>query len=484
MSDQAKPLANIDAEAGLLGAVLISGLEVLEYPKVKALTLADFWDEKHRDVWAAIGAVVDKGLVPDCAITVPDELEKRGQLADVGGQAALVRMMNACPSYVNAESYADIVRDYSDRRRDVRTATQLVKAAHRDGPYHEARQQALEALAETAIRRFGPVESRTIGEIRLAYGDVLWAWPGRIPCGHLTLIAGPQDSGKSWFAAYLAAVETGHIEHWPDGTPYAGQPGTGLPAKVLLVETEEMRGAYAERLERMGVGDHWVIVGPGGDYDIPDLLKQADSIERLARDEAVGMIIVDSLSGGHTIKEESAVMRQLLKRYARMAATLKIPIVLVHHTRKRRELESTKVTLDRVRGSTTITQFCRSVLALYRLDENDQSGPVRVESIKSTFCQSAEALGFTIGDDGLTFVDAPEPVRIESQMDKACDLLKALLTDGPMLSTELMDEAAGAGISRATLYRAKDNIGVVARRDGKARKWSWALPARQKPLGI
>ena len=93
--------------------------------------------------------------------------------------------------------------------------------------------------------------------------------------------------------------------------------------------------------------------------------------------------------------------------------------------------------LDRVRGSTTITQFCRSVIALYRLEDGDQTSPVRVESIKSTFCAPPDPFGFTVTNRGLIFGEAPEAVRPVTQQDKAADVLLTLLKGRPVLSAEL-----------------------------------------------
>ena len=38
--------------------------------------------------------------------------------------------------------------------------------------------------------------------------------------------------------------------------------------------------------------------------------------------------------------------------------------------------------------------------------------------------------------------------------------------------------AWGAGISWDTMTRAQEMLGVAARRDGKQKVWTWALPAR------
>jgi hypothetical protein len=480
MSKKSLPdLFNVEAERQVLGAVLLDAQEVLQFPTVKALQPADFWDARHRDIWAAILALANACTSID-QITVADELNKRGQLVVVGGATALLDAVNDCLSYANADHHAGIVLSWARRRRVRDIIAGLGASLSKDGPFDAALREALDGLSTEAMAGTGPVEARTMEAIREFFGNITWAWPSWIPVGHLSMIAGPQSCGKSYLAARLIATLSGHYEYWPDGTPVGGF--DKLPCRCLLAETEQMRGAYAQRLEAMGVGSHWVIFGPGDETHVPDLLREADVIERLARQESVGAIIVDSLSGGHSLKEDGAEMRRLLVRYAAMAARLYIPVILVHHARKRGEVEAMAVTLDRIRGSSTITQFCRSVLTLYRLQENDQQGPVRMEAIKCAFCAPPPAIGFTITGKGLTFCDAPELARGESQLDRACDLLLALLADGPVASTELEDEAEGAGISWKTAKRAKVQLGIVAKREKKegesTARWYWALPSK------
>jgi len=467
-----------DAERALLGAILLDSVTAFATPAVCKLTAADFRDPLHQLLFLdarklAKDGPVDLVLLADDVARMPTFDKRIREQADL---PHLLDLVDACLSVSNVGKYAEVVRDWS-RQREARTAiTALGASFGGDGRFERSLADTAKELTELSLEMVGDVAYSSMDAIRAYFGDVTWAWPSWIPVGHLSMLCGPQGVGKSWLAARLIATLTGCIETWPDGTPFTGLPPDGNPAKVLLVETEEMRGVYAERLETMGVDPHWVIFGPGDPTHVPDLVREADAIEQLAKQEGTGAIVVDSLSGGHGMKEDGAEMRGLLKRYTGMAARLGIPIILVHHARKKGELEPPQMTLDRVRGSTTITQFCRSVIGLYRLNGGIED-PVRLEIVKATFTAPPEPLGFTIGDNGLTFGDAPEPERTETQLDKAVDMLRALLVTGPVSSTVLQDEADGAGISWDTMKRAKDRLHIVAKRDGKERKWSWGLPA-------
>ena len=102
-----------------------------------------------------------------------------------------------------------------------------------------------------------------------------------------------------------------------------------------------------------------------------------------------------------------------------------------------------------------------------------------LSTLKNNLARFPEPLGFEISDAGLHFGEAPKAPRVETQADKACDLLRTLLDKGPVLSEELEKEAKGAGLSWDTMKRAKKRLRIIAKRNGVTRKWSWALPVRE-----
>jgi len=310
-------------------------------------------------------------------------------------------------------------------------------------------------------------DAASLSAISRFYGNVRWAWPQWVPVGHVTLLVGPQVVGKSYLAANLAACFAGRVKTWPDGCTVDGwQPGP-----VVLADTEEMRGATVERLLAMGVRDGDVFFpAPGGDLTyVPRLPDDVGLLAHLAEEHDCQGIIVDSLSGGHTLDENSAAMREVLQSLVALAGRLQIPVIAVHHARKRSTFEPVRLTLDRVRGSSTITQFCRSVIGVYRLVD-DPMAPSRVESLKSSFGKPPEPFGFTITDDGMVFGDAPEEEKPMTMTDRAVDSLEAQLRRQPQRYTELLPKAEAEGISKNTLYRARERLRVFTL-DG-----IWGLP--------
>jgi hypothetical protein len=203
---------------------------------------------------------------------------------------------------------------------------------------------------------------------------------------------------------------------------------------------------------------------------VPVLPNDLARIQQLAQATDAVMILVDSLSGGHNQDEDSADMRHVLKSLVRLASGLQIPVLCVHHTRKQHHLEPAKVTLDRVRGSSTITQFCRSVVVLYR-PNGQGDGPVCVESLKNSFGPSPDPFGFTVTDEGLDFGAPPEGVSPpKSALELAVDFLRRALADGPKPLGIILPQAEANGISRSTLYRARRYLRI------HSEEGEWTLP--------
>ena len=176
------------------------------------------------------------------------------------------------------------------------------------------------------------------------------------------------------------------------------------------------------------------------------------------------------------MKENDPDIKLLVKKLGALARDAQVAMLIVHHPRKLHLGEHDRLTLDRVRGHSGIVQFAR---VIWGLEKPDPSRPdtVRCKVIKSNLGKKPFPFGFEITEEGLTWIDAPEEIKEETQFDKAKDLLKTLLNGGPVLSTEIFDEAKGAGLSEATVKRAKTAMKIVAKRESN--RWFWALPGHK-----
>jgi replicative DNA helicase len=105
---------NTDAEASLLGAILIDGDAIVKV--ADQIAADDFFDTKHRHIYEAIKKLYEKRSAID-VLTLSDQLKGSGYLDMVGGAAYLTELTNFVPTAAHAEQYADIIAQKAVRRR-------------------------------------------------------------------------------------------------------------------------------------------------------------------------------------------------------------------------------------------------------------------------------------------------------------------------------------------------------------------------------
>jgi len=323
------------------------------------------------------------------------------------------------------------------------------------------------------------VAGATWADLSAVLGPIEWDWPGWMTRAMLTLIVGQSETGKSALALRIAACYL-RGDPWPDGAPYTGKRG-----RVLWCEAEAGQAINLDRAKKWGL-PLGSIICPFSDPLVDVLLEHPEHqtrITSMASSPDIALVVVDSLSGANGRRDEnSSDMLGVVKWLAELAKVAGKPVLLTHHLRKRGMMDSDELTLDRVRGSSTIVQTPRLVWALDRPDST-QPDSIRLSVIKSNLGPRPEPLGLSIDGTGVHFRDdAPENPREETQTDKAADLLRALLARGPQKATDIEAEMNGAGLSYRTAKRAKDKLQIVAIK--KQGAWWWGLPEKQKDIPI
>jgi hypothetical protein len=76
-------------------------------------------------------------------------------------------------------------------------------------------------------------------------------------------------------------------------------------------------------------------------------------------------------------------------------------------------------------------------------------------------------------------MQAAKESRSPTARESAKEFLFTLLSDGPVAAKEIEEAAKANGISRSTLFRAKDDLKVIAAKDNTqpGGGWFWRLPA-------
>jgi replicative DNA helicase len=120
------PPQSIEAEQGLLGAILTNGGNVLDRIE-GAVSAADLYRDDHRRIFTAAKALHDAGKAVD-VLTVFDALTARGEAEKVGGLSYLGDLGNGAFSASSARRYAEIIRERATRRGLLQIAAELQDA--------------------------------------------------------------------------------------------------------------------------------------------------------------------------------------------------------------------------------------------------------------------------------------------------------------------------------------------------------------------
>ena len=366
------------------------------------------------------------------------------------------------------------------------------------------RKQEREDRAEPDLERMRPtLISRRADAITPERVD--WLWPGRIPRGKITVIAGHPGTGKSQLAcAIVATVTRGGT--WPvDQT-------TAPKGSALILSAEDdasttlvprLVAAGADR-SRVHVVDGLRVCSADGirAYRCVDLSRDVAHLdEMLTQIGDVVVVVIDPMTAymGRVDSHVNAEVRGLLGPLAQIAELHRVAIIGVTHLRKAADSEA----LLAVTGSLGFVAAARAVYLVAK----DAADPQRRLWLPAKNNLGPDVVGLAyrlvpceIGDGIVTSrVEwEPEPVSITAnaalvaraddaptERDAAAEWLRELLSTGPALARDVQADAKSAGYSWPTIRRAKQAVGVQVRRDGfgKGAAWRWSLPARAAGSG-
>lgn len=222
--DFQEQLWDVDAETALIGSVLIDPDAM---GRVSGIVSGDdLYLEKHKWVWGALVSLTERNEPVDI-ITICDELERAGHLDEAGGSAYITHLINAVPSAIHAEGYAQIVARKAFRRGLLQAANVLARLAYETGDddaVAENIDRTITAILERRRTRRGAATS--VSEVvmdvwaqateyqdnPLVMGQVRGldtGWPdmnkllGGWRAGLYVVLAVPH-MGKSWFVIHAA----------------------------------------------------------------------------------------------------------------------------------------------------------------------------------------------------------------------------------------------------------------------------------------
>lgn len=397
------PPQNTDAEASLLGALLIDTDAVVKI--ADRIDTVDFYDQRHARIYEAMKVLYEKRSPID-VLTLADQLKGAGFLDMVGGPSYLTELTNYVPTAAHVEQYADIVAGKALRRR-------LIAVSHEMAELGQDESKALQELIEEAETRLFEVSQQHVKQSIVSLENILAESFERldelhrdkgklrgIPTGYRDLdnmLAGLQKSDLFILAARPSMGKTAFVLN------LAHKIATEAKESVLIFSLEMGKEQLVDRLLAMESGvDAWALrTGKLTDNDFERLgeamgtLSEAkiyiddspgitvSDLRTKARREAhgghVGLIIVDYLqlmsggsrfgSEGNRVQEISEISRGLKG----VARELNVPVIALSQLSRSVENRSPQIPqLADLRESGSIEQDADVVAFLYREDYYNQ----------------------------------------------------------------------------------------------------------------
>lgn len=317
-------------------------------------------------------------------------------------------------------------------------------------------------------------------------------WHERFPVNTMSVIGGKSGKGKSMLTCKIAAdVSRGH--------------GMKSASSVIVSAVEDGESVTRARIEGAGgdIGKVRIVEHP---YRIPeDMARLERDILRLQ----ARVVILDTAN-----KHISAPIRndqkvsQALTPLQKMCERLKVSIIFVTHTLK--HVSHNIDPMDAIGGATGGLVGSARCVALFGVHpDNDEERAVAW--VKDSYRKTPAGMTFII--ETVELYDDHNPPRIaavtgvldtnelEADVDaialvagkrkgedergpssekkaEAAEWLTDKLKDGPLPAQDVAEEAVLGGISKATLRRAREEIGVETPRDGfgKGSVVFWRLP--------
>lgn len=113
------------AEAGLLGSILLDGDRVIDLCMESGISSAEcFYNPQNRVLFTAMRKLHEGGSAVD-NVTVVDYLTREGELESAGGMVAIEQLLDATPTAAHAEYYIGIVREKYLLRRTLDTVRRI-----------------------------------------------------------------------------------------------------------------------------------------------------------------------------------------------------------------------------------------------------------------------------------------------------------------------------------------------------------------------
>lgn len=404
-----RPPANPAAELGAIGSMLLAGAAIAD---VAALAgPGDFSLASHQVLCRAILDLHGRG-VPVDAVTLCEDLARRGELADAGGPEAISAALDMTPHPANAAFYAGIVRDKATLRRLIDAAAETLEdcysgrlsaadalaAAERrvlalDEPVAVGATTPLGPLLAAAMDRLARRFAGECGGLAIGFRDLDAMLDGLAPAT-LNVLAARPSMGKTACALQIASHASMRA-----GVPalYVSLEMSGIEVaeRILVaqagVDGHRVRTGHLTRDDRDALARAFDAATAAGDGRLwvddtasRSVAQIAANARRLKARHGLGLVAVDYLQllavGGDV--DGRASRQEIVASFSRglksLARELRLPVLALSQLNRLVEArEEKRPRMSDIRESGALENDADTILLLHRpdyYDPDDQPG--------------------------------------------------------------------------------------------------------------
>ncbi len=397
------PPHNLEAEAAILGSMMLDGSVALEV--LDEIDEGDFYVGRNRTIFDAAKHLALDGQPLDMLV-VADVLEKGGQLEKTGGQAYLHELISSVPSAAGARRYARIVREKALLRGLITACGKVMEMAYTcpgeaDSLLDEAAQLVFDAtrgrtagsttrisdLLEDAINELEKLsrEGGVLRGLQTGYYE-LDALLGGLRKGELVILAGRPSSGKTSFALNVM-LRLNRTNDVPVLFFSLEMSEEQIAENMLSIESEVSFHKGKEGTFIDPRGDEWerITSAAGSLTDKPILIDDSGSLHvlqlkqkarRLMHSENIRLIVADYLQllVGPKAESRQQEMTSISAGLKALAKDLNVPILALSQLSRAVEHRQTKrPILSDLRESGAIEQDADKVIFVHRPEQYDKN---------------------------------------------------------------------------------------------------------------
>jgi replicative DNA helicase len=388
------PPQDILAEQSVVGAMLLSKQAIDQASE--ELTGRDFYQPANELIFETVIDMANRNEPAD-AITVAAELQRRGELARVGGAPYLHTLVASVPTAASADYYATIVREKAVLRRLIQVGQQISAMGWAEtGEIETLVDQAQKAAMDVDSTR-GADDYRSVSELIIDTLDEIEAIQQRdgdlaglrsgfdeldkittgFRPGQMVVVAARPGVGKSTLGldfCRAAAIK----QEVPAAIFSLEMTAAEISMRLISAEAKvainHMRGGGMTDSDWSAIGRAMpkvqsapILIDDSPNMTMPEIRAKA---RRMRKQHDVGLIVIDYLqlmTSGKRVENRQVEVSEFSRQIKLLAKELEIPVVAISQLNRGSEQRTDKrPQLSDLRESGSIEQDADIVLLVNR----------------------------------------------------------------------------------------------------------------------